>query len=285
MVTSRRRDRERLPLPVLVLAIVAIAFFALPFIGLVWRMPWSSVRSTLTASGVGAALRLSIICSLWATALSTVFGVPLAWLLARVDFPGRAFVRALCTLSMVLPPVVGGVALFFAIGRRGLFGQYLDRWFGITIPFTTAAVVIAQTFVAMPFLVLTVEAALRQLDRRYDEAARTLGASRWYAFRRVTLPAIRPALVAGAVLAWARALGEFGATITFAGNYPGTTQTMPLAIYIARESDQDKAIVLSLVLIAVSFVVLVGLRDRWMTVGNGTDTMVTELRQPTLAAP
>ena len=285
MVTSRRRDRERLPLPVLVLAIVAIAFFALPFIGLVWRMPWSSVRSTLTASGVGAALRLSIICSLWATALSTVFGVPLAWVLARVDFPGRAFVRALCTLSMVLPPVVGGVALFFAIGRRGLFGQYLERWFGITIPFTTAAVVIAQTFVAMPFLVLTVEAALRQLDRRYDEAARTLGASRWYAFMRVTLPAIRPALVAGAVLAWARALGEFGATITFAGNYPGTTQTMPLAIYIARESDQDKAIVLSLVLIAVSFVVLVGLRDRWMTVGNGTDTMVTNLRQPTLAAP
>jgi len=266
------------------LAIVAIAFFALPFIGLVWRMPWSSVWSTLTASGVGAALRLSIICSLWATALSTVFGVPLAWLLARVDFPGRAFVRALCTLSMVLPPVVGGVALFFAIGRRGLFGQYLDRWFGITIPFTTAAVVIAQTFVAMPFLVLTVEAALRQLDRRYDEAARTLGASRWYAFRRVTLPAIRPALVAGAVLAWARALGEFGATITFAGNYPGTTQTMPLAIYIARESDQDKAIVLSLVLIAVSFAVLVGLRDRWMTVGNGADAMVTDVRQPTLAA-
>ena len=266
------------------MAIVAIAFFALPFIGLVWRMPWSSVWSTLTASGVGAALRLSIICSLWATALSTVFGVPLAWLLARVDFLGRAFVRALCTLSMVLPPVVGGVALFFAIGRRGLFGQYLDRWFGITIPFTTAAVVIAQTFVAMPFLVLTVEAALRQLDRRYDEAARTLGASRWYAFRRVTLPAIRPALVAGAVLAWARALGEFGATITFAGNYPGTTQTMPLAIYIARESDQDKAIVLSLVLIAVSFAVLVGLRDRWMTVGNGADAMVTDVRQPTLAA-
>jgi len=285
MASSRRRDRERLPLPVLVLAIVAVAFFALPFIGLLWRMPWSSMWSTLTDSGVGAALRLSIICSLWATALSTVFGVPLAWLLARVDFPGRAFVRALCTLSMVLPPVVGGVALFFAIGRRGLFGQYLDRWFGITIPFTTTAVVIAQTFVAMPFLVLTVEAALRQLDRRYDEAARTLGASRWYAFRRVTLPAIRPALVAGAVLAWARALGEFGATITFAGNYPGTTQTMPLAIYIARESDQDKAIVLSLVLIAVSFAVLVGLRDRWMTAGNGTDAMVAELRQPTLAAP
>jgi len=262
-----RRDRERLPVPALALAVIAIAFFALPFIGLLWRAPWSAAWSTLSGGGVGTALRLSIVCSLWATALSALFGVPLAWLLARVDFPGRGFVRALCTLSMVLPPVVGGVALFFAIGRRGLFGQYLDRWFGITIPFTTTAVVIAQTFVAMPFLVLTVEAALRQLDRRYDEAARTLGASRWYAFRRVTLPAIRPALVAGAVLAWARALG---ATITFAGNYPGTTQTMPLAIYIARESDQDKAIVLSLVLIAVSFAVLAGLRDRWMTTGTGT---------------
>ena len=155
-------------------------------------------------------------------AASLVFGVPLAWLLARVAFPGRGVVRALCTLSMVLPPVVGGVALFFAFGRRGLVGQYLDRWFGITLPFTTAGVVVAQTFVAMPFLVLTVEAALRQLDRRFEDAARTLGASRWYVFRRVTLPAIRPALVAGAVLAWARALGEFGATITFAGNFPGT---------------------------------------------------------------
>ncbi len=280
-IRRRGRAQDRLPIPALVLAAVAIAFFALPFIGLLWRTPWSAAWSTLTDSGVGTALRLSITCSLWATALSTLFGVPLAWLLARVDFPGRGFVRALCTLSMVLPPVVGGVALFFAIGRRGLFGQYLDRWFGITIPFTTTAVVIAQTFVAMPFLVLTVEAALRQLDRRYDEAARTLGASRWYAFRRVTLPAIRPALVAGAVLAWARALGEFGATITFAGNYPGTTQTMPLAIYIARESDQDKAIVLSLVLIAVSFAVLVGLRDRWMITGDGATGTGTGPRQPT----
>jgi molybdate transport system permease protein len=258
------RGGDRLPVPALLLAGTAIAFFALPFAGLLWRMPWTSVWDTLTGGGIGTALRLSIVCSLWATALSAVFGVPLAWLLARVSFPGRAAVRALCTLSMVLPPVVGGIALFFAVWRRGLLGQYLDRWFGITLPFTTAAVVVAQTFVAMPFLVLTVEAALRQLDRRFDDAARTLGASRWYAFRRVTLPAIRPALVAGAVLAWARALGEFGATITFAGNYPGTTQTMPLAIYVARESDPERAIVLSLVLIAVSFAVLVGLRDRWM---------------------
>ena len=175
---------------------------------------------------------------MWATGLALVFGVPLAWLLARGAFPGRGLVRALCTLSMVLPPVVAGVALFYALGRRGLVGQYLDEWFGITLPFSTAGVIVAQTFVAMPFLVLTVEAAFRQRDPRFEEAARTLGGGRWYIFRRVTLPAIRPGLIAGAVLAWARALGEFGATITFAGNFPGRTQTMPLAIYL---HERDRA--------------------------------------------
>ena len=260
----RRRNRPgRLPIAVLALAGIAVTFFALPLIGLLWRAPWSNAWNYLTDDSALTALRLSMVCSLWATSLSIVFGVPLAWLLARVEFPGRALVRALCTLSMVLPPVVGGVALFFALGRRGLVGQYLDRWFDIRLPFTTAGVVIAQTFVAMPFLVITVEAALRQLDTRFDEASRTLGASRWYTFRRVTLPAIRPALVAGAVLAWARALGEFGATITFAGNFPGTTQTMPLAVYLALETNPEQAIVLALVLIAISFAVLVGLRDRW----------------------
>ena len=252
----------------MLLAAVAVAFFALPFVGLLWRAPWGSAWSVLTDHAVGQALRLSIECSLAATALSALFGVPLAWVLATVAFPGRSAVRALCTLSMVLPPVVGGLALFAGFGRRGLFGQYLDRWFGYRIPFTTTAVVLAQTFVAMPFLVLTVEAALRQTDRRFEEAARSLGGSRWYAFRRVTLPTIRPALVAGAVLAWARALGEFGATITFAGNYPGRTQTMPLAIYLARESDTSAALVLSLVLIVVSFAVIIGLRDRWLSTGR-----------------
>jgi molybdate transport system permease protein len=169
---------------------------------------------------------------------------------------------------MVLPPVVGGVALFFSFGRRGLIGQWLDKWFDIRLPFTTAGVVLAQTFVAMPFLVITVEAALRQLDLRYEDASRTLGASRWYTFRRVTLPAIRPALIAGAVLAWARALGEFGATITFAGNFPGRTQTMPLAVYLKLETNPEEAIVLALLLIAISFAVLVGLRDRWFGQGG-----------------
>jgi molybdate transport system permease protein len=253
-----------MPVLALVLAVVAITFFALPLIGLVWRAPWSEAWSYLTDDTALTALRLSLVTSLWATALSVVFGVPLAWLLARSNLPGRGVIRALTLLSMVLPPVVGGVALFFALGRRGLVGQYLDQWFGITLPFTTAAVVIAQTFVAMPFLVITVEAALRQLDPRHEDASRTLGASRWYTFRRVTVPAIRPALVAGAVLSWARALGEFGATITFAGNFPGTTQTMPLAVYVSLETNPEEAIVLALVLIIVSFVVLVGLRDRFL---------------------
>ena len=264
----RRVGSERLPAPLLALAIVAIAFFALPFIGLLWKAPWSEAWSILTSPGARTALRLSIYCSLWSTALATVFGVPLAWLLARVAFPGRGLVRALCTLSMVLPPVVAGVALFYALGRRGLVGQYLYRWTGYSLPFTTAGVIVAQTFVAMPFLVIAVEAAFRQQDTRYEEAARTLGASRWYTFRRVTLPAIRPGLVAGAVLVWARAFGEFGATITFAGNFPGRTQTMPLAIYIANEVDPDEAIILSLILIAISFGVLVALRDRFLGGGS-----------------
>ena len=262
--SHRRGRRVGLPWPALVLAVVAVLFFALPLVGLLWRAPWSNAWRYLSDDTALTALRLSLVCSLWATALSVLFGVPLAWLLARVEFPGRTVVRALCTLSMVLPPVVGGVALFFALGRRGVVGQYLDRWFDLRLPFTTAGVVVAQTFVAMPFLVVTVEAALRQLDLRVDDASRTLGASSWYTFRRVTLPAIRPALVAGAVLAWARALGEFGATITFAGNFPGTTQTLPLAVYLALETNPEQAIVLALVLIAVSFAVLVGLRDRWL---------------------
>lgn len=264
MTVRRRAGRDRVAAPALVLAVLAVSFFTLPFVGLLWRMPWTRVWGVLSSHDARSALALSLETSLIAAALSALLGVPLAWLLAKIDFPGRSIVRALSTLSMVLPPVVGGVALFFSYGRRGLFGQYLDRWFGITLPFTTAGVVVAQTFVAMPFLVLTVEAAIRQHDPRVDEAARTLGASPGYVFRRVTLPAIKPALVAGLVLAWARALGEFGATITFAGNFPGRTQTMPLATYLALESDPESALVLSLVLIVVSFAVLLSLRDRWL---------------------
>lgn len=261
---SRRVDRSRLPWPALVLAVGAVAVFALPFLGLVWRAPWGEITDILRAESVRNALWLSLRTSLAATTAAVVLGVPLAWLLAQVDFPGRSLVRALATLSMVLPPVVGGVALFASFGRRGIFGQYLDAWFGIRLPFTTAGVVLAQTFVAMPFLVLTVESSLRQVDHRVEDAARTLGASRWYVFTRITLPTIRPALIAGAVLAWARALGEFGATITFAGNFPGTTRTLPLATYLALETDPDEAIMISLLLVGVSFTVIVALRERWL---------------------
>ena len=264
---SRRVERS-LPWPALVLAFLAIVFFALPLAGLINRAPWSDAGTILRRPAVREALKLSIVCSLCATALSIVFGLPLAWLLARRRFAGRSVVRALCTLSMVLPPVVGGVALLFALGRRGLVGQWLDRWFDVSLPFTSAGVVIAQTFVAMPFFVVTVEAALRQADAGHDEAARTLGATSWYSFRRVTLPAIRSALVAGAVLSWARAFGEFGATITFAGSFPGKTQTLPLSVYLALDTDQPQAIVLALLMVAVSFAVLVALRDRWLGGGE-----------------
>ena len=196
-----------------------------------------------------------------------LFGVPLAWVLARSDFPGRRLTRAVVLLPMILPPVVGGVALFFAVGPRGLLGQYLNEWFGVRLPFTTAGVIVAEAFVAMPFLIVTVEAGLRGMDQRYESAAATLGASRWTLFRRVTLPLIAPSLIAGAALSWARALGEFGATITFAGSLQGKTETMPLAIFLAFESNNpDQAIALSLVLVVVSIAVLATLRDRWLAV-------------------
>ncbi len=210
------------------------------------------------------ALRLSLVTATAATAVCLLLGVPLAWLLARADLPGRTLVRALVTLPLVLPPVVGGVALLLVLGRNGLVGRWLDSAFGLTLPFTTAGVVVAEAFVAMPFLVISVEGALRAADARYEEAAATLGAGRWTTFRRVTLPLVAPGVAAGAVLSWARALGEFGATITFAGNFPGTTQTMPLAVYLALETDPEAAVVLSLVLLAVSVLVLAGLRERWL---------------------
>lgn len=270
MTTRARRAERSLPWPALALAMIAIVFFALPLIGLMSRAPWSDAGSILRRPAVRQALRLSIVCSLCATALSVLLGLPLAWLLARRRFFGRSVVRALCTLSMVLPPVVGGVALLYALGRRGLVGQWLDRWFDVRLPFTSTGVVIAQTFVAMPFFIVTVEAAIRQADPGHDDAARTLGASSWYSFRRVTLPAVRSALVAGAVLSWARAFGEFGATITFAGSFPGKTQTLPLSVYLALDTDQPQAIVLALLMVAVSFGVLVALRDRWLGGGELT---------------
>ena len=257
---------RKTPLVLLVPALLGLVFLLLPLAGLLIRAPWTTLPERLTEPGVLAALRLSLVTASLATVLCLVLGVPLAWLLARGGVPGARYIRALITVPLVLPPVVGGVALLLVFGRRGLVGEWLDTTFGFSLPFTTTGVVLAEAFVAMPFLIIAVEGALRGADSRYEEAAATLGASRWTAFRRVTLPLIGPGVAAGAVLCWARALGEFGATITFAGNFPGRTQTMPLAVYLALEQDLEAAIVLSLLLLVVSVVILALLRDRWVGV-------------------
>jgi len=256
------------PGPLLIPAVIAVAFLLLPLAGLVVRAPWGRLASALSGADAVQALVLSLWTATVATGVCIVIGVPLAWVLARTSFPGRRLLRALVTLPLVLPPVVGGVALLLAFGRTGFIGRLLDSWFGLTIPFTPLAVVMAQTFVAMPFLVITVEGALRSADQGFEEAATTLGASRMTVFRRVTVPLIAPSLAAGSVLCWARALGEFGATITFAGSFPGRTETMPIAVYYALENDPDAAIALSLVLLLVSIVVLVSLRDHWLRGGT-----------------
>jgi molybdate transport system permease protein len=263
----KRDAGEPTPWPMRVPALVAAIFLLLPLAGLLVRAPWRDLPRLLSGPEALMALRLSLISATAATALSLFFGVPLAWVLARSRRPGVSLLRALVTLPLVLPPVVGGVALLLALGRNGIVGRYPYEWFGFSLPFTTWAVIIAETFVAMPFLVVTVEGALRTADRGLEEAAATLGSRPFATFRRITLPLIAPSLIAGSVLTWARALGEFGATITFAGNFPGTTQTMPLKVYLAMESDPDAAIALSLVLLLVSVAALALLRDRWLNGG------------------
>jgi len=243
-------------------AALAVALLLGPLAALAARAPWPSVLEELRAPAVLDALRLSLFCSLGAAAGCLVLGLPLAAWLARGGGPARALIRVLVVLPLVLPPVVGGIALLMAFGRAGLFGSFLER-IGVTLPFTTLGVVVAETWVAMPFFVLTAEAALRAFDRRYEDAAATLGASRWHVFRTVTLPMCAPSLQAGLVLAWARALGEFGATITFAGNLAGRTRTTPLAVFVALETNPDGAVALSLLLVVVSALLLVLVRDRW----------------------
>ncbi len=261
---ARARAAGTVPWPLGVPAALGVLFLVVPLVALLVRAPWSALPRVLSDPAVTDALRLSLLCATAATAVSFVLGVPLAWFLARSRWRLVAFLRALVTLPLVLPPVVGGVALLLALGRTGIVGGPVYRWTSFSLPFTTWAVIIAETFVAMPFLVVTVEGAFRAADQGYEEAAATLGASRLTTFVRVTLPLVGPSLGAGGVLCWARALGEFGATITFAGNTPGRTQTMPLLVYLALEDDLDAAVALSLVLLLVSVVVLVGLRDRWL---------------------
>lgn len=261
----RRHGAPSTPLALWLPALIGVTLLVLPLVGLLVRVPWTDVIDLLTSDSVGTAIRLSLIVSTCAAALSVVLGLPLGWVLARRSFPGRRLVRALVLLPMVLPPVVGGTALLFALGRRGVIGRWLDAWFGITLPFSTAGAVLAATFVSLPFFVITVESALADADVEVEETARSLGASQWQTFLRVTLPVARPAVVAGTVLAWARALGEFGATITFAGNSPGRTRTLPLAIFEALETRPEEALVLSLILVVVSLGLLLALRHRWIT--------------------
>ncbi len=254
----------RAPLPLLIPAILACTFLVLPLVTLVAATPWSRFGELMVDPAVGDALTITTLTSLTTVVLCVLLGTPLAWTLARIDFPGRSLMRALVTVPLVLPPVVAGVALLTAAGRSSLLGGVLRDLSGFTLPYTTAAVIIAHTFVSLPFYVLAVEGALRTSGEAYDVVAATLGADRWTTFRRVTLPLAMPGLFAGAVLAWARSLGEFGATITFAGNYPGTTQTMPTLIFQQLQADPDIARVLSLILLVVSLSILAALRGRWL---------------------
>jgi molybdate transport system permease protein len=256
------RTQARPPWPLAVLAALGGLFLVLPMIGLLQRAPWSELPRLLSEPSSREAIRVSLVVAGTATVLSLAMGVPLGWVLARVPFRGRSIVRAFVLVPLVLPPVVGGTALLFALGRRGLIGQYLDQWFGVVLPFSTAGAVLAATFVALPFLVLTVEAGVRSLPDHHEEVARTLGAGRWTVFQRITLPLLAPSIAAGAALAFARAIGEFGATVTFAGNLPGRTRTLPLAIFTALEQDPDTALALGVVLLVVSLTVLIALRGR-----------------------
>jgi molybdate transport system permease protein len=236
-------------------AVAGAAFVLLPLVAMVSRVEWGSFVELITSESSQAALVLSLKTSAASTVTCILIGVPMAVVLARTEFPGQGLMRSLVLLPLVLPPVVGGIALLYTFGRRGLLGETIDV-LGLQIAFSTTAVVMAQTFVALPFLVVSLEGALRTAGRRYEVVAASLGARPTTVFRRVTLPLVLPGLVSGAVLSFARALGEFGATITFAGSLQGVTRTLPLEIYLRRETDADAAVALSLVLVVVAVVVI-----------------------------
>ena len=244
---------------IIVPAAVSTLFIAVPLLAIVLRVEWSQFGVLVTSPSAQAALWLSLRTASVTTVLCVLLGVPLALVLARARFRGQSVLRSLVLLPMVLPPVVGGIALLYTFGRRGLLGESLEV-LGLQIAFSTTAVVLAQTFAALPFLVLSLEGTLRTAGQRYEQAASTLGAAPTTVLRRVTLPLVLPGLVSGAILSFARALGEFGATITFAGSLQGTTRTLPLEIYLQRETDPDAAVALSLLLVVVAVVVILAVR-------------------------
>jgi molybdate transport system permease protein len=260
-----RRGSGSIPPALAALAAIGLAIVALPLVGLALRTPWSRLGQILSSESALTALRLSIEVSVAAATIALVVGFPLAWVLARSRLPGRTLVRGLVVLPLVMPPVVGGVALLAAFGRSGIFGRPLYETFGLQITFTTWAAILASTFVSFPLVVLALEAGIRSIDERLELAAATMGASRWYVIRRVTLPMLGPQIAAGMVLAWARALGEFGATITFAGNLQGRTQTVPLAVFQLLQTDPEGAVALSLMLVVVALLVIVALRARFLS--------------------
>lgn len=262
-MSSSRRTKRPPPLALVILAGLGVLLFVIPVFGLLAQVPWREFGSLISEPFVVEALRLSLFASVGAALVSLLVGLPLSWVLARTEFPMKALVRGLVLLPMVLPPVVGGAALLFGFGRRGIVGGPLYDATGLVLPFSLGGVIVASTFVAMPFFVITVEGALRSFDPRIEGAAATLGASRWTVMRRITLPLIAPAITSGLLLTWARALGEFGATITFAGNLQGRTQTLPLAVFVALESDRNSAVAISVLMMGISLAVLVLLRDRW----------------------
>jgi len=250
-----RASAQPLPRWLWLPAAVGALFVLLPLAAMLTRVDWAHFGALISTAEARDALFLSLRTATASTVLCVVFGTPMAVVLARTRFPGQGVVRALVLLPLVLPPVVSGIALLDTFGRRGLLGHTLDV-FGIQIAFSTTAVVMAQTFVALPFLVIALEGALRTAGSRYETVAATLGARPTTVFRRVTLPLVLPGLLSGAVLAFARSLGEFGATITFAGALQGVTATLPIQIYLQRVTDPDAAVALSLVLVAVAVLVI-----------------------------
>jgi len=247
------------------LAVVAVFFLVLPLLSVVIRVPWGEFWSTLTSSAVRQSLLISLQTSLMAAVLAAILGIPLSWWLARTSSRLARMIRTVCIAPMVLPPVVAGIALLAAFGRRGVVGEQMYNWWGISLPFTKTAVVLAQVFVAMPFLILAVEAAFRQVNEGLEDAARTMGATPIRIFFSVVVPSVRPALLAGLVLAWARSFGEFGASITFAGSFPGRTQTLPMSVYEIATYDYRQALVVSVFMMFISVGVLAVMRDRWAT--------------------
>jgi molybdate transport system permease protein len=259
-VTARRRAggliEVGLPNWIYVPAVIGALFVIVPLVGMLLEIDWARFIPLVTSPSSRTALLLSLRTAAASTALCVLIGVPMALVLARARFRGRSVLRALVLLPLVLPPVVGGIALLYTFGRQGLIGQQFVA-VGIRIAFSTTAVVLAQTFVSLPFLVVSLEGALRTAGGDYESIAATLGARPTTVLRRVTVPLVVPGVVSGAVLAFARSLGEFGATLTFAGSLPGVTRTLPLEIYLQRETDPDAAIALSLLLVVVAALVVI----------------------------